>query len=1600
LSKELAQTVGGKRTAWLIAILAAFAVFATVATQWRGADAIVPSTTITITDGSSAGAGDTWTYTASFVFNGTEAATPAAVFYFPHDSELQFVNATGDIGPIEGDECAYYTSTTVRCIDNDASVDNYVSASLSLNFMVPYEGAYVQPVTFTNGNCYLDDNGAGVAYCTASNLATFGADNAVQADPEYAINAVGVAHTVTFTLPAGMSCGSDDYNNDGDLDGQVDCVESDVNTDAGEILDITVRDADTSDESYVDVTIVDADPETVYIQLYVTSDSENDGGGTTFYSESAQKDYVLAELRHIDDDPDWDGDGSDVDVIADQDVNNNVVGSTHVVCTIVANSDGQGGSEIWTDDADPIYVPFQAGDITFSAGGGYLSTADDEPTVDDLQVFEGNGTSPYEPAGYEGNGGLGEASCFSWISTGAGDQQITVTYEGDDGNTYTVRWDTDGNVASVNSRALIKEWNQLEDSQVTLSGGATGTGSGNSASTPVITKTIQGLFNPSTSRYDFDDVYIDDIMRGSHTTRTGQKLGPLSLHGVNWHIAGFEGCGDINNGYTYAFDYLWDGGLDDSSSDTYLYFYNNDAYYNLYIGQIIAGFNEDGDVEFMQIVGMTDYSYYTEVEVVRNVRSPYEPTQPAPGLLEFEDGDPFAFIQTTWIDSDPEGGYDVTNTPNVVFNSGDWDDEVCGPGSYAEVTIVGGEPGPQGSSDGDIVVQIIRFNFTAAPPPTKAVFLAWAGQRVLLEYDWRLPAGDDPTDDRNEYDPVGECPWGYYRDTPNGSTDVQGGEGFYVSFTRGSGPGNFVPGLYAWAYDNGGWRNGATVWTWSDNDQSGDAPWDPQDACISRVIYESEDEGQVDIEAFTEDWCSNQVFDCDSDNQTKIAFVIYYMKIEKVSTSLVTGNDDGAGLVKKPKHNATGSDFAPGNPWRYDNDLTAAESNVSTDVLVRVKVKGWFLTSNPSGRERDASDPNNVLPQDRWVMPDDWARLIAGGAGIDFRPEYDYMFAPNNTKGITLDIPCGCGAVLVTKVAASSSNSTTSLKVESLANLPIGAQVKVGSLTNSTRTVTARNTDTNVITLDGAVASSTPSAGANVWIVGGVPFEGPFSLIDIQNGADGNGLYGQGYGSAALSEHIEGSVRDTRHGDQVLDWYDAPMPPTPITVDIRKAGFLKQVDKADVYWTGTVDSSTQDYPNPYYITNIPESPYLPAKTATGDFLWDSWGNDGPQGNGMGNYYFWEAVRVGTNISGNAGETLTTAEQTELSQIRTVYGDSSIARRLVVFSDNHGEAMVIANGDFKLTYDECTNNLLGGGKHCDTGDLVGSSDIFATADYPDFRGKHAPVRSNTATIDWTWGGFKTVTIEPGEVEQYVYVVFRALDRDGFCNPPSGAVSLHPVLTSVDAGNTVGAKDPVEAVDFLIDSDEGGIIIQTSAGTSAIDVTREATKEGGLPTYSTTESGRSETATDNTKKFAPLNGATAECQAWVKLSNSLLGITNVLVFAHDDEGLIGFDKIVDFNDTVEYTLNFRWSLITWMGADNIAPAAALGATGGNAGGTDILDEVTAVYGWEASSQSWLAFFPDGVDIPGANDLTGLRTGNAYWIAIKGPSSITWSVVTDVD
>ena len=207
-----------------------------------------------------------------------------------------------------------------------------------------------------------------------------------------------------------------------------------------------------------------------------------------------------------------------------------------------------------------------------------------------------------------------------------------------------------------------------------------------------------------------------------------------------------------------------------------------------------------------------------------------------------------------------------------------------------------------------------------------------------------------------------------------------------------------------------------------------------------------------------------------------------------------------------------------------------------------------------------------------------------------------------------------------------------------------------------------------------------------------------------------------------------------------------------------------------------------------------------------------------------------------------------------------------------------------------------------------------------------------------------------------------MVIHVLDRDGFC---ANSPSLHPVEG--------------ELIEFVLDVIGGGRIVGVS-------------NNGTIGTLGQS----AETTLAEADPNDIINELTdGECQAWVKISNSLLGVTDVLVTAHDPEGVPVFDRIVDFATQVEYTLHFRWTLITWPGEDGIAVGDALTNDLG-----DISAEVTAIYGWDAVAQVWLAYFPDGVGVPGANDLATLNTGSAYWVAIAGQGNVTWLIAVGVD
>ncbi|GAB4331774.1 MAG: hypothetical protein Kow0010_17310 [Dehalococcoidia bacterium] len=1368
--------------------------------------------------------------TGSIGSQGVDDATPDPGQTVTFTAPVTFIANTNGVTTVEIDLNDSLTNVTADCSGLDTTTGGPWTASVgagnvatctsaggitaSTSNMVVTASAPTAGGSYPNGNWTLSDADNSVFGAFGLTLTVTGIASDFNADET---NALGLEHSVTFTLPANIVCRSDDGT---DPDGTTrSCTANDFGLPTGATNIAVSATGARNAAGTATVTWTGSQAASSAISILLTNlNGAGTGDDVLFTATTAGvKTYVAAELRHM----------NGGTVLTAQDIPNDVRGHRHTVCVVAADTGiDLNGDGDFTDANEVAPVALQIplssfNQVNVTAGGGHTSINDPDPTFTDPVFFTGDGTN-----------GLQGASCFSWISTEAGDQELTVQYTGDDGNAYTVRWD---NQLGGNG-ALIKEWNVLEDSQITLSGGAsaTGIGSDDTEADPTVHVTVPAIFNPANSSYQITAINVADVFRGSHITRTGSKWGPGGLWGVEYTVSLDSTCGLINNGTA-------------------------------------------------DITGVTGPS----------------------GTITFT----------------------ITSGDDCTLN-----DQIV-------VTITGQEPGPLGSGDGIEVTQVIVIDLTT-PVATKQVFLAWAGQRVILEHDWRLPPGDvdgnadgeddgGGTDDDPDPDPVGQCAFGDF---------------FQVTYIKGSGPGNFLPG----PNDDGNSGVGVVALNGSDqavvtgiaSDLSGDNDWGnqqdndggdddgdgdlddtpngPQDSCISRVLFESEDQGQVDIEAFVtgifvDGEFDNLVVGADPasdpanyvpliDNQTKVAFVIYYMKLESVETSLVTS-------VEKPNHNSSAApDWAPGNPWDASTDVFATEWNVSKDLLVRVRVKGWFTNSNPSGRPAEQKNATgDFLPADRWVMPDDWARLAGGEVATQFRPEYDLMIAPNNAKGLLCDTPTGgCSEVL---------------------------------------------------TATGAQTYGIPA-----------PVEGPYSLLDFP-----------GPGSAALSNVDSNNVRETIVRDGAIDMWDAPMPPALLAVDIRGAGFIKAVFKDEVYYTGTPNSALQDYTNPFYVSNIPDSPFIPAVVAGGGYFWDSWGNDGPGGNGDGVYDFWTplpdliATAPGKNWAGVSDTSVTSTQKTELDGIRAAYGDDTIGRTLVLYTDNHGEAMVAANGDFKLDYSGCAVNAVYGSPHCDTGDVVGSSSIFATADYPDFRGKHPPVQSFSATVDWTWGGYKDVTIEDGETEQFKYVVLHVKDRDGFCSVPAGAVSLHPVLG--------------ESVDFLIDGGEGKIVDSAQNGT----LSGERGAADGVKTFST--------AVNTTlKEFPTLDGSTDECQAWIKVSSSLLDIVNVLVTAHDPEGKVGFDVLVDFTSTFQYQLTFRWSLITWVGADGISPEAALKGEGANAGGTNIFDKVTAVYGWNQSAQAWLGFFPAAASLPGVNDLSALTTGQAYWIAVT--ENTAWTVITDVN
>lgn len=98
------------------------------------------------------------------------------------------------------------------------------------------------------------------------------------------------------------------------------------------------------------------------------------------------------------------------------------------------------------------------------------------------------------------------------------------------------------------------------------------------------------------------------------------------------------------------------------------------------------------------------------------------------------------------------------------------------------------------------------------------------------------------------------------------------------------------------------------------------------------------------------------------------------------------------------------------------------------------------------------------------------------------------------------------------------------------------------------------------------------------------------------------------------------------------------------------------------------------------------------------------------------------------------------------------------------------------------------------------------------------------------------------------------------------------------------------------------------------------------------------------------------------------------------------------------TVTYTLYFRFTLLVWTGKNNIGALAALSGqeTPDNPQTNNVSGSVGAIYRFNGSTQSWEAYFPGSDGVPGANNFTTLQNGTAYFIALKGGGTMSWTVL----
>jgi hypothetical protein len=374
--------------------------------------------------------------------------------------------------------------------------------------------------------------------------------------------------------------------------------------------------------------------------------------------------------------------------------------------------------------------------------------------------------------------------------------------------------------------------------------------------------------------------------------------------------------------------------------------------------------------------------------------------------------------------------------------------------------------------------------------------------------------------------------------------------------------------------------------------------------------------------------------------------------------------------------------------WDPTLDDLVQELNVSQDALLRARVKGWFMGDNLSWRDSKRVDldgdgfAETVLPAGRWVLPDDWP-ILAGALWQELRPHWDIMTQPNDNIMSEIDMNLDHAEALGDYLEWTLRESPMQLDI--------------------------------------------PGA-----LVAEFPVIGPYSTLDTY--------------TPTIEHDYKLPVKTiVRNGK--LNWWDCPMPPAKIIFEITDGpGFFKDADKADVYYEWVERDLNNPgpegivYTNPFYMSMIPASPFIPPFINNGGYDWDSWDDT------YGPYPFWTIINQPPGMTPSNDQHPTKVE---------------------VYSDNHGEAMVWLNGDWNLDLSDWLTEAY----DVPTGMVVGNTTVMAIADYPYLR-KHLYVVSNDVEKTWTWGK-QILGADPHEYIDFSWdpfetrMVFQVgtLDQDG-------------------------------------------------------------------------------------------------------------------------------------------------------------------------------------------------------------------------------------------